>query len=415
VTLRVKPGKAATDTGASNGGSSSAAATPSVPRALSGKCDVQDNDYAHRLNDDAATALDLETADDSDKRPILIISYVKPGDSYDPKWMTRCDESSPVAENPKQGYVDEPTVCLLGARHKWNQRELGNPYFPPNTSLIVYVIHEPRANASVTSPQAGGFSMLQAVPGNGVIAQAAGGASGNGPGSLLNGSKLHGPPRSSRHPNACMLDRYTLAPRPPGPFSVVSQLLDGDGAIVPGSVRVVEMLVDQRYFGAIRLGVGMSFSTYGNRSFSLHTTGSGATAIYQDAYMPFVPEIVAGFTVFPKPRYATAIRCGPHNLTECLWPPSPFVGIGLASSSPTGTFNILTSYYAGVEFQLGFLTVQASVGVRRDTVLAAGFDVGSVVPTGTTAVPTVSRYDFAPAVSLTLDADVLRVAGITVP
>ena len=55
------------------------------------------------------------------------------------------------------------------------------------------------------------------------------------------------------------------------------------------------------------------------------------------------------------------------------------------------------------------------MGIRRDTVLANGFDVGSAVPASASSAPTATQLHFAMAISVSFDADVFKVATLSLP
>jgi hypothetical protein len=376
---------------------------PAATTTLKGACSVKPNTYYERqLNADVTAANAF-----APERPVLIISYART--NFFAPWLLQCNDYSPVRQAVQFGYVDEPAICILGEHHRRKSTGLGHPYFPPGVPLIVYVIHEPRVDAAVTASQVQGLTSLQVLPGTGAVTITSAAQSNNSLSSLANGSSMRAPKRTDG--DDCILDRYELAPRASGPFTVLSDLLDEKGAVVPGSPRSLEMLIDQSYIGAVRLGVAFSFSTYGSRSFGVHQSANGGSAIYQDSYSPAAFELLAGYTAFLPTRYASEVRC---SIWDCPVP-SPFFGIGVVSATPTGTFNVLTSAYVGAEVQMGPLTLQLlPIGVRRDTVLADGFRVGTPVP-ATATVPTTTKLHYAPAFALTVDGDIFKIAGATLP
>jgi hypothetical protein len=384
--------------------------------ASKGTCRVTENFYSKRLNSEVAMA----TAGGA-QSPLLIISYATISSSF-PKWdawQADCDDKGSLREKVGTGYMDEPDLCMLGAEHRRGQSDVGHPFFPPNVPLVVYVIHVAQVDSELYATQPQGFTGLQVLPGNGSTGTIAAPPSpGPTPPTAGSGTSatVRPPSRATKFPDACIIDRYELAPRAPGPFTVISELTDGGGALVPNSYHTLEMLVDQAYIGALRAGIGLSFPFYGSglygaRTFGVHQAGNGANFIYQDAYSVANFEVTAGYAAFIPGRYASELRC---NFWSC-WP-SPFFALGVVSATATGTFNALTSAYAGFELEAGPLTLDLMpFGIRRDTVLADGYFVGSAVPTGTAAAPTATQLHFAMALSLSLDADLFKVATLTLP
>jgi hypothetical protein len=109
------------------------------------------------------------------------------------------------------------------------------------------------------------------------------------------------------------------------------------------------------------------------------------------------------------------VRCSLGAEAHC-WLPNLFVGVGVVSATPSGSFNVLSSGYLGAEWEIGPISLQLlPLGARRDTVLADGFHVGDALPAGTTSVPTATRVHYACGASVTFDADVLKVAGVSAP
>jgi hypothetical protein len=305
---------------------------------------------------------------------VIVISY---GHALPPNAESDCD--------PTGGDPSRPVECL-----PWTGTGDGRgAYFLPNHSLTVYVVlpstdgTRPTYLSSVTATPNAGTSPPGIVPAS--TTAKLGAAVGAGA--------------------TCVVDEYVLAPRPAGPFTVAASLTDKAGKAIAGSSHAIELVVETVYIGAVRVSLGLSFPTVGARSWSVRSTSGGGTAIYEDAYSPAVFEVMAGYTAFfasATGRKLAHLRVG--------W----YSGLGVVSSTPpSGNLTVFDAAYTGLEFSGAGFSLQFLAGIRRDTVLANGFQVGSHV--SGTSVPTTTTFDFAPGIALGFTSDVFKIAGISSP
>jgi hypothetical protein len=106
------------------------------------------------------------------------------------------------------------------------------------------------------------------------------------------------------------------------------------------------------------------------------------------------------------PRRLTALGDGGWGL---------FGGLGLVAVSPSsGNVTGLTSAYLGLEYSYHGFGALLVGGIRRETVLASGYEVNTHVAAGT-PVPTTMTVAPAAGIVLNVTSDVLKIPGTFVP
>ncbi len=262
------------------------------------------------------------------------------------------------------GYLNAPSACGTAIK-------AGN-YLRPNTPLVVYVAAPAAANVQVKTSATAKLIGPQIEPKAGP------------PGAKAFGAKP-----------SCRIHRLVLQPRPPGVFTVTTELYDAAGNADKQTTQTLEILVEQEYAGAIRVGVGF-ITPFADRDSSGNIAGGTASysvrdgLVYRDGWSPVDLELIAGYTQFLSKQRLTELGKFHMGL---------FAGLGLLKVSPGGgKVQALTSAYLGWEFAIGGFTFTPVVGVRRAIVLAHGLKVGDYVGSSTSITTT----QFVPALGLTL-------------
>ncbi|MFI5298706.1 MAG: hypothetical protein ACHREM_11460 [Polyangiales bacterium] len=205
--------------------------------------------------------------------------------------------------------IIEPSVCEARPIDAKGRRA----FIRPNQTVRVIVIHENVTDASVVGSPSPGLSALAVVPGNGLVS-AASGTTTSPSAPAASTSSVRAPawidePEHKGKTDSCAVDSYYFAPRPAGPFSLTSELLDADGALVPGSVRTIEMVVETAYTGAIHVGLSYMFPFRGGdgalHTYSVRTSDSGASAIHDDGRSWGALELTVGYTGYFTHKYTT--------------------------------------------------------------------------------------------------------------
>jgi len=297
--------------------------------------------------------------------------------------------------NGTDAYPSHPVICLPISENSNKPTSI----LLPNKVLMVWIIRSDDVTAPQYVPGVAGSPAAAATPPEF--------APGNGRPANFVPQAL--PKSSDTYPPTCVVESYSLAPRPPGPFNVTVQLNDDTGKAIPGSLRAIEFAVEHVYMGAVRVGVGASFPRDGVRSYSVRQTAAGTSAIYEDGHTQGTFDLIAGYSVYLWPYPATTTTISGFHI-------GLFTGIGLVSASQTaGSLNYFTSLYSGPEFSWRGISLEMLIlGVRRGTALAEGFSPGSPLP-ASLPVPTRTRYQYAPGIAISFTSDVLKVAGVTVP
>lgn len=171
--------------------------------------------------------------------------------------------------------------------------------------------------------------------------------------------------------------RFTFAPRQPGTADL--KLFNTDDLNAKPAMTF-DLEVEPRYWGAVRFGLGSLFGKWnsyeiatlsGSRQPEVRETANGATF-----------ELVSGFApyLFDVLRSGGRSETGGKNLYV-----APFVGFGVIGMAPDKGVQGLSSFHAGLEFEIAQnLSIAATFVYRRGRQLAAGYSPGAPVAAGMT-------------------------------
>lgn len=171
--------------------------------------------------------------------------------------------------------------------------------------------------------------------------------------------------------------RFTFAPRQPGTADL--KLFDTDD-LTARPLMTFELEVEPRYWGAVRFGLGSLFGKWnsyeiatlsGSRQPEVRETANGATFELVSGFAPFLFDVV---------KYGGRSETGGKNLYI-----APYIGFGVIGTSPDKGIQGLSSFHAGLEFEIAQnLSIAATFVYRRGRQLAAGYTPGAPVTAGMT-------------------------------
>lgn len=192
-----------------------------------------------------------------------------------------------------------------------------------------------------------------------------------------------------------------FAPRQPGLAQLAIEFFDAYGE----KVRVVpiELLIEQHYVGAIRLGIGLNFLGAADAEYAAVTRpGSQQAEIAVSSGGELGVDLMIGYAAFLSRDGRPARGCP----GLCL---APYFGIGIFSSDAEG-LNLLKSVHAGIEWEpVPNFSVAATGALRRVTRLADGVTLGS--PTLEGEVPTREDYGLGLGVVVNFSPAFARLGG----
>jgi hypothetical protein len=206
-----------------------------------------------------------------------------------------------------------------------------------------------------------------------------------------------------------VISSQPFAPRQPGAANIHVEVKT---TATPSAViadQTLELIVEQGYLGAIRLGFGVVGDNAVDRSYAAHLApGSTQLEIARTSSGKADVELVLGFSAFIWDGKNGRRYLGGRSAASYLLP-APFVGIGLVGDTPTGLTG-LRSLYFGVEWEpvRSFSVALTGVG-RRVTRLADGYAVGDAVSEGTSF--TEQRFEFGVGVVFSVSPEFLRIAA----
>lgn len=218
---------------------------------------------------------------------------------------------------------------------------------------------------------------------------------------------------SAAPPPSPTVSAYSFAPRKVGTADIRVQLLDRGKQSVLDELNV-EVLVEQTYIGALRIGIGAVLGNAVDRAYVAQKTGgSGQYQLATTTQSVADPELVLGFAPFVLDAFSGGRRySGDMSFGSLLRRLSPFFGVGVLTQAPTG-IDAFKSFYFGGELELAPSFSIAVTGVlRRVTRPGEGLDIGSPLPDEN--VPTRTGYDLGWAVVVNLTPDFLRLSSTTV-
>jgi hypothetical protein len=218
---------------------------------------------------------------------------------------------------------------------------------------------------------------------------------------------------SAAPPPSPTVSAYSFAPRKVGSADIRVQLLDRGKQSVLDELNV-EVLVEQTYIGALRIGIGAVLGNAVDRAYVAQKAGgSGQYQLATTTQSVADPELVLGFAPFVLDAFSGGRRySGDMSFGSLLRRLSPFFGVGVLTQAPTG-IDAFKSFYFGGELELAPSFSIAVTGVlRRVTRPGEGLDIGSPLPDEN--VPTRTGYDLGWAVVVNLTPDFLRLSSTTV-
>ncbi|WP_437300219.1 hypothetical protein [Sorangium sp. So ce426] len=199
-----------------------------------------------------------------------------------------------------------------------------------------------------------------------------------------------------------VVSESTFGPRRPGKADIKIKHLDG----AENPTYTVELLVEQTYVGAVRLGLGPVFTGAVDRVYEASTRpGSQQPEIVARSSGNVDVELVLGFAPFVFDYLADGGRSAIRGCGTCV---APYVGIGLLNQSAT-SLELLKSLHLGLEWEFSpSFSLAGTVVLRRVTRLAPGYEVGSPVDAG--SVPTTERYGVGGGLVFNFSPEFLQVA-----
>lgn len=185
----------------------------------------------------------------------------------------------------------------------------------------------------------------------------------------------------------------SFAPRQPGNVD----LLIKEKSESTDALMRLELIVDQRYWGALRFGLGTVVGSF--REYEATTVAGASTAQIRESKIPVQFELVTGFA----PYLESIWHDGRGYASGENWHLAPFVGFGLVGQS-NSDISALTSFHLGVEveFMRDFSLALTAVA-KRTRWLSDGYTLGSPIESGT-APETFTEPGFAFGGALVLNA-----------
>ena len=209
-----------------------------------------------------------------------------------------------------------------------------------------------------------------------------------------------------------VITSHSFAPRKPGNADIRVQIFDNSGTPV-FSEELVEIIVEQTYAGALRIGISLVAGGALDRAYEARAVGgSGQAQVLLKDGSTVQPELVVGFAPFIFEALWGGGRGYSGN--ESKWRKilriAPYVGLGVLTNSPNG-IDGFKSFYFGAEWEPAPSFSVALTGVvRRVTRLSPGTEVGSAVADGN--VPTQTQHDIGWGVVINVTPGFLRIANL---
>jgi hypothetical protein len=247
----------------------------------------------------------------------------------------------------------------------------------PNTWGIVFVSQPATSDAMLSADGTAGL----AVP------------------SMKDGSATSGSenPTWTRDAEPPICSWHLIAPRKPGPFKLTAKLVDPAARSTPLAQREIDVIVQERFAGAFRVGVAGILGAE-DRKFEARTSpGSMQAEIVRTSHTPF--EVVIGYSLFfdggKGRRYL--LRDDSDNLF--LSHVGAFFGFGAVSATTTD-IDFLKSLHAGLEVELTpNIAIAVTLVGRRLDQLSTGARVGGPAPS---AIPLEQTYGLGAALVINL-------------
>ncbi|HEU4729894.1 MAG TPA: hypothetical protein VFT22_18485 [Kofleriaceae bacterium] len=257
----------------------------------------------------------------------------------------------------------------------------GGTIMRPNRSILVLVVHPPERPFTVTVD--GDFGVFR--PGLADLTPPP-------------PPKVGAQARTEPEP---LVDRHLFGSRLPGKASVHVRS-SAAGSTVPEAV--VELLVEETYAGALRVGVGGVFGGAIDRGFTLRTApGSGQQEIVAGNGGDVDAELVVGASIFLE-EGGRGYAVPGHNKHF-----APYFGIGVLNQTDSG-LKTFRSFQLGLEYELNPHFSIAVTAVARRITRLSGASVGDPVQMSG-SIPTETDFAFGWGIVINLSPDFLRLAA----
>lgn len=189
-----------------------------------------------------------------------------------------------------------------------------------------------------------------------------------------------------------------FAPRLPGVANLTIRYKKTEAAAE--EVHTVELIVEQTYLGAVRLGLASVWHAVDRGYEARSVNGSKQKEIAATSKQYVDAEFVLGYSPYIGARgYTTA--CYPH----CF---EPYVGVGLLAQGSSSALETLKSIHAGLEWEpTPNFAIALTGALRRVNRLADGYKIGA--PVGDD-VPTQTKIEWGIGLVLNLSPEFFRIA-----
>ena len=200
-----------------------------------------------------------------------------------------------------------------------------------------------------------------------------------------------------------VLSQIYIPPHAAGPMHLDIRFLD-PGDSKPKAATAVDLVVDQGYSGAFRLGISHVLFSPEHHFTKLQRFKDAPLEITEKTGSP--SEVVVGYSMyFAGAGGRTYALRGPWYLDR--W--GLFLGFGVVGYTPGQPIDVLRSIHVGPEFEISrHLTLALTGVVRRQTQLE-GVTVGGPAPEGD--IPTSTSYDVGLGLVLAFSPDFVKVVG----
>lgn len=263
----------------------------------------------------------------------------------------------------------------------------------PNTSVLVMVRHAQGTALRIAMAGQPGLTTLGYQ--NTVSPQ--GGESKRGP-------AVEAPPPMP------VITTHSFAPRKPGSADIRVQLYD-DANKPLYDEQLIEVIVEQTYIGALRVGIGTVFGNAVERTYaSQKVAASGQYELVSTSNSAADPELVLGFAPFIFEAFSGGRRySGDMSWARRYLRLAPYIGVGLLTQTPKGIDGFKTFYF-GLEWEPApSFSIAVTGALRRVTRPGEGLDIGSPLPDA--EVPTRTGYALGWGVVVNVTPEFLKLSG----
>lgn len=192
---------------------------------------------------------------------------------------------------------------------------------------------------------------------------------------------------------------HQIPSRGTGAFDVVIK----DGST---TLATYEFVVEERFTGALRMGIGLLTGATVERSYGVDTVnGSNQSEIVLEGDSPVAFEIVLGYAQFLESSGRS------YALGRFIPRFAPWIGVGVLQTTE-GNISSLQTFYLGIEAELGrSFSIAPALAIGRTERLRDGYHVGSAIAGD--EPPTVERYRPGFGIVFNLTPDFFKFAGVT--